>query len=84
MKTVSIDELKRRLSWFIGQAAAGERFIVTRHRKPVASIAAAGTEHLRIGSRFGRARLKPALKGPTKGQYLTVLFEDRRPGEDAR
>ena len=84
MKTVSIDELKRRLSWFIDQAAAGERFIVTKHRRPVASIAAAGTEHLRIGSRFGRARLKPALKGPTRGQYLAVLLEDRRPSGDPR
>ena len=84
MKTVSIDELKRRLSWFIDQAAAGERFIVTKHRRPVASIVAAGTEHSRIGCRFGRARLKPALKGPTNGQYLAVLLEDRRPSGDPR
>lgn len=79
MKTVSIDELKRNLSSFIDQAASGERIVITRHRRPVATLTGAGTDHVRIGSRAGRARLKPVLKGPTKGAYLDALFEDRRP-----
>jgi prevent-host-death family protein len=78
MKTVSIDALKRHLSSLIDEAAAGERIVITKHRKPVAALTAADTEHVRVGARFGRARLKPALKGPTKGQYLAVLLEDRR------
>jgi prevent-host-death family protein len=84
MKTVTIDELKRNLSACIDEAAAGERFVITKHRRPVASLTAAGTEDLRIGSRFGRARLKPALKDPTRGQSLAVLLEDRRPAGNAR
>jgi antitoxin (DNA-binding transcriptional repressor) of toxin-antitoxin stability system len=84
MKTVSIDVLKRSLSSFIEQAAAGERFVITKHRRPVASLTAAGTEHVRIGARFRRARLKPALKGPTKGHYLAVLLDDRRPSDNTR
>ncbi|MBI2204980.1 MAG: type II toxin-antitoxin system Phd/YefM family antitoxin [Candidatus Rokubacteria bacterium] len=84
MKTVSIDELKRNLSSFIDQAASGERIVITRHRRPVAALAPAGSQHVHIGSRFGRARLKPALKGPTKGAYLDVLIEDRRPADNSR
>lgn len=84
MKTVSIDELKRNLSALIDQAAAGERIVITRHRRPVAALAPAAGEHVRIGARFGRARLKPASKGPTRGAYLDVLFEDRRPADDPR
>ncbi len=84
MKTVSIDELKRNLSSFIDQAASGERIVITRHRRPVASLAPAGSEHVHVGARFGRARLKPVLKGPTKGAYLDVLIEDRRPADSSR
>lgn len=79
MRTVSIDELKRNLSSFIDRAAAGERILITRHRRPVAALGAAGIEHLHVGSRFGRARLKPALSAPTRGAYLAALGEDRRP-----
>jgi prevent-host-death family protein len=84
MKTVSIDELKRNLSAFVNRAAAGERIVITRHRRAVAALAPAGSEHVHIGSRFGRARLKPALKGPTRGAYLDVLIEDRRPASNPR
>lgn len=79
MKTVSIDELKRSLSAFIDRAARGERIVITKHRRPVATLAPANREHVRVGSRAGRARLKPLLKGPTRGAYLDVLIEDRRP-----
>lgn len=84
MKTVSIDELKRNLSSFIDRAAAGERIVITRHRRPVAALAPAGSEHVHVGSRFGRARLKPVAKGPTRGAYLSVLLEDRRPANNPR
>jgi prevent-host-death family protein len=84
MKTVSIDALKRNLSSFIEQAAAGERIVITKHGKPVAALTAASSEHVRIGSRAARGTLKPALKGPTKGHYLTVLLDDRRGSDDRR
>lgn len=84
MKTVSIYELKRNLSSLVAQAAAGARILITKHRKPVASLGAAGAEHLRIGSRSARAALKPLLRAPTQGRYLEVLAEDRRgPAEGA-
>jgi prevent-host-death family protein len=81
MKTVSLDELKRRLSAFVEQAAAGERILITKHRRPVASLSGADAEHLHIGARFGRASLKPLFRGPTGGEYLRVLDDDRRPAE---
>lgn len=79
MKTVSIYELKRNLSSFVDQAAAGARILITRHRRPVASLSAADMEHVHIGARFGRGTLKPLLRAPTQGKYLEVLEHDRRP-----
>ena len=79
MKTVSIDELKRNLSSFVDQAAAGARILITKHRRPVASLSGADMEHVHIGARFGRGALKPLLRAPTQGMYLEVLENDRRP-----
>jgi prevent-host-death family protein len=79
MKTVSIDELKRHLASFIDQAASGTRILITRHRRPVASLTAANQEHLHVGSKFGRGTIKPLLRAPTQGTYLSVLEDDRRP-----
>jgi prevent-host-death family protein len=78
MKTVSIDELKRNLSSLIDEAAAGAQILITKHRRPVATLSAADMEHVRMGPRFGRSTLKPLLRGPTHGRYLEVLAEDRR------
>jgi len=79
MKTVSIDDLKRNLSSLIQEAAAGARILITKHRRPVASLSAADMEHVHIGARFGRGALKPLLRAPTQGKYLKVLETDRRP-----
>ena len=73
MTTVSIDELKRNLSSFIDQAAAGARILITKHRRPVASLSAADQEHVHVGARFGRGALKPLLWAPKQGKYLGLL-----------
>lgn len=79
MKTVSMYQLKCHLSSFIDQAAAGARILITKHRRPVAALSPADAEHLHVGSKFGRATLKPLLRAPTQGKYLEVLDDDRRP-----
>jgi antitoxin (DNA-binding transcriptional repressor) of toxin-antitoxin stability system len=79
MKTVSIDELKRNLASIIDDAAAGERVLITRHRRPVASLTRSGLEDVHVGRRFGRGALRPFLRAATRGAYLDVLAEDRRP-----
>lgn len=79
MRTVSIDELKRNVSAFVEAAATGARIIITKHRRPVASLSPANLEHVNVGSRFGRGALKPLLRAPTQGKYLEVLADDRRP-----
>jgi prevent-host-death family protein len=84
MKTVSIDELKRNLSSFVDQAAAGARILITKHRRPVASLSPADLEHVHVGVRFGRGTLKPLLKAPTQGRYLEVLDSDRRASSGRR
>jgi len=80
VKTVSIDELKRNLSTLINQASAGARILITKHRRPIATLSAADTEHVHVGPKFGRGTLKPLLRAPTQGKYLEVLEDDRRPG----
>jgi antitoxin (DNA-binding transcriptional repressor) of toxin-antitoxin stability system len=80
MKTASIDELKRNLASFVAAAEGGERIIITRHGRPVASLSRAGLEHVHVGALAGRARLKPLLRAATRGAYLEVLAEDRRAG----
>jgi len=84
MRIVSIEELKRKLSGLLTEAAGGERIVVTRHNRRVATICAVDQEHVRVGSAFGRARLRPALNGASQGKYLGVLAEDRLGGERAR
>jgi antitoxin (DNA-binding transcriptional repressor) of toxin-antitoxin stability system len=79
MKTVSIDELKRNLASVIGQAAGGERVVITRHGRPVAALVRPDLEHVHVGTRAGKAALRPLLKAATRGAYLDVLAEDRRP-----
>ena len=81
MKTVSIQEFKRLLSSLIAEAAAGERVLITRHRRPVATLIPVGTEHLHTGRRFGKAALKPLLSRPALRRYLGFLLDDRRAGE---
>ena len=80
MKTVSIDELKRNLASMVDEAAGGEHIVITRHRRPVASLTKADLDHVHVGARAGRGGLRPLLKGPTKGTYLDVLADDRRSG----
>jgi antitoxin (DNA-binding transcriptional repressor) of toxin-antitoxin stability system len=82
MKKVSMYELKNDLAAIIAEAAAGMDVLVTRHNKPVARLTrpAAGSVH--IGSRFGNADLKPAVRGKTGGRYLEILRQDRRSGRE--
>lgn len=75
MKTVSIDELKRNLASLVAAAAGGERILITRHRRPVASLSRADLEHVHVGALAGRARLKPLLRAATRGAYLEVLVD---------
>ncbi|MBI2377799.1 MAG: type II toxin-antitoxin system Phd/YefM family antitoxin [Deltaproteobacteria bacterium] len=81
MKSVPIHDLKRNLAATIELAASGERIVVTRHDKPVAVLISASNERIRVGARFGQARLAPLFKRATKGRYLEVLDDDRRSGE---
>jgi len=71
MRTVSVQELKKRLSALVTEASRG-------HQRPVAYLSAAGLQHLHLGGKFGKADLKPLLKKATRGRYLEMLAEDRR------
>jgi antitoxin (DNA-binding transcriptional repressor) of toxin-antitoxin stability system len=77
VKTVSIDELKRNLAALVAAAAGGERIVITRHGRPVASLSRVDFEHLHVGPLAERAHLKPLLRAPTRGAYLQVLADDR-------
>jgi antitoxin (DNA-binding transcriptional repressor) of toxin-antitoxin stability system len=77
MKYVPIHELKQGLASTIAEAEAGGEVLITRHNKPVARLTRPGAEHLHPGIHFGKAKLKPAVKGKTAGRYLRILEEDR-------
>jgi antitoxin (DNA-binding transcriptional repressor) of toxin-antitoxin stability system len=69
--------LKQDLAATVAEAEAGNDVLITRHNKPVARLTRPGMEHLHAGCRFGKARLKPALRGKTAGRYLEILEDDR-------
>lgn len=77
MKSITIQYLKQNLSAVLSAAAAGTRFVVTRHRRPVAEIGAAGTRNVHVGPRFGKTSLRPAIQATVGGRYLDVLLDDR-------
>jgi antitoxin (DNA-binding transcriptional repressor) of toxin-antitoxin stability system len=77
MKSVSMYGLKQELASVIAEAEAGTEILITKHNKPVARLTLPGTQHLHTGSKFGRGRLKPAVKGKTDGRYLQILEDDR-------
>jgi antitoxin (DNA-binding transcriptional repressor) of toxin-antitoxin stability system len=84
MKQVSIQELKRSLSALIQEASRGQRILVLRHHRPVATITAPSVEHTTVGARFGTGALRPLLRRASRGRFLTVLTEDRRGDPDGR
>jgi len=77
MKKVPIHTLKQELASVIAEAEAGMEIVITRHNKSVARLIDAGGRHLHRGVRFGKASLKPAVRGNTGGRYLELLKQDR-------
>ena len=77
MRKITIQDLKQRLSEVVSAAEAGERFVITRHKKPVAELGSTNFGHLHVGEQSGTGRLSTVLDGPTGGRYLEVLGNDR-------
>lgn len=77
MTKISVQDLKARLSAAIAEAEAGETLVITRHGEPVAQLGPAAAGAIRRGSRVGRDKLVPVLKGGTAGRALAALLEDR-------
>lgn len=77
MKRMSIQGLKSALSAAIAEAESGETILITRHAAAVAQLGPARPASIHRSSRTGLKPLRPALKRPTRGRYLTVLLEDR-------
>jgi antitoxin (DNA-binding transcriptional repressor) of toxin-antitoxin stability system len=73
-------DLKQELASCVGEASAGTEILITRHNKPIARLGRPGTEHLHQGDRFGKASLKPAVRGKTAGRFLKILQDDRNAG----
>ncbi len=79
MRTVPIQELKKNLSSFVDEAAAGGAILITRHKRPLACLISSSLRHVLEGSRFGKGTLRSVLRAPTKGAFLSVLEDDREP-----
>jgi antitoxin (DNA-binding transcriptional repressor) of toxin-antitoxin stability system len=76
MKSVSKYGLKQELASVIAEAEAGTEILIAKHYKPAARLTLPGTKHLHAGSKFGRGRLKPAVKRKTDGRYLQILEDE--------
>jgi antitoxin (DNA-binding transcriptional repressor) of toxin-antitoxin stability system len=74
--------LKQELASIVAEAEAVNDVIVTKHNKPIVRLTRPESEHLHMGSQFGKTRLKPAVKKKTAGRYLQILEEDR--GKDLK
>jgi prevent-host-death family protein len=77
MKTVSIQDLKARLSAMVAEAESGDTIIITRHNTPVAQLSQARTESVHRGKNVGSGPIRPTVRRGTNGRYLEVLLEDR-------
>jgi prevent-host-death family protein len=77
MKSVSIQDLKTRLSGMVAEAEAGETILITRHNTPVAQLSPARMEPVHRGKTVGHGRIKAAMKRGTSGRYLKILLEER-------
>jgi len=73
-------DLKQELASYVGEASGGADILITRHNKPVARLSRPEMEHLHRGSCFGKATLKPAVRGKTAGHFLQILNDDRHAG----
>jgi antitoxin (DNA-binding transcriptional repressor) of toxin-antitoxin stability system len=81
MRTISIQDLKARLSLVLRQALSGTTVLVTRHNEAIAQIGPPVPGGVHRGVRGGLGRLEPALRrSGTKGRYLDVLRDDRGEG----
>ena len=80
MATISVQDLKARLSSAVAEAEAGATLIITRHNEPVARLMPVATLHTHRGVRASSARLRPAIKGGLRGPrglLLATLLDDR-------
>lgn len=80
MSTISVQDLKARLSSAVAEAEAGATLIITRHNEPVAQLTPVSATHTHRGARVGSSRLRPAIKGGLRGPtglLMTTLLDDR-------
>lgn len=82
MKKISMYGLKQQLASVVAEAEAGSEILITRHNKPVARLTGPGGRHINQGALFGKATLKPAVRGKTMGRYLQFLQDDRHSGRE--
>lgn len=78
MKTVTVKELKQNLAAYMDIAAQGESVLVTKYNRPyVRLVTQKDQQGLIIGSRVGKASLKPGPKHLHIPQWRRYLDEDR-------
>jgi prevent-host-death family protein len=76
METVSVQDLKARLSSVVAAAERGETIVITRHGRAVARLVPADPPHVHRGRAVG----EPWPAAVTTGlgaRALAVLLEDR-------
>ena len=80
MATISVQDLKARLSSALADAEAGATLVITRHNEPIARLVPVAAAHSHRGARLGASKLRPAIKGGLrgpKGLLRATLVDDR-------
>ncbi len=77
MQTVTLKDLKLRLSYILNSTKNGTPFEITKYNKPIAFLVPPQDSRLHFGKMVRKETLKKILKKSTKGVYLKFLIEDR-------
>lgn len=75
MSTVGVAELRQNLSAYLRRVAAGERFTVTDHNRPVAELAPTPTPESALDRLIAEGRVQP----PARRGFVAPLRALARP-----
>ena len=76
MESVSVQDLKARLSSVVAAAESGQTIVITRHGKPVARLGPAEPPHVQRGRLVGERWPRAVTTGLGR-QAIATLLDDR-------
>lgn len=78
MRSLPLKALKESLSEWIEAAHQGNIIEITKYNQPYASLGPISDQGVHRGAKVGHVELEPLLQNATRGQWQSVLDEDRK------